>query len=317
MPITDPYATLGIKPAATPQEIKRAYRKLARRYHPDVSKEPDAEARFKEVSLAYEAIADADKRAAHDEAVERSHAPAPPRNGAARQGSFAFNGFDRDSSFDPNALFEALYAQQSAAQGQRDRAPTGRASASAQHARVQIDLREVYRGSHRTVQLSTPALDDQGEMTLRERRLEVNIPKGMRSGQHLRLAGQGSPGFDGQPAGDLYLEIEIAPHPDFRVDDRDVYTDLKLAPWEAALGASIDLPTPDGQVQLNVPPGSVGGGRLRLKGQGIPATPPGDLYAVLSIVLPPADSDPARDAYGALAKSFAGFNARHPQENHP
>ena len=142
------------------------------------------------------------------------------------------------------------------------------------------------------------------------RQLDVNIPKGIRAGQHLRLAGQGAPGSHGAPAGDLFLEIEFNPHPRFRVDGRDVYFDLPLTPWEAALGASVDAPTPEGSVQLTVPAGSAAGRKLRLKGKGIPSQPPGDLYAVLTIALPPADSQSAKDAYAALAKAFELYNPR-------
>jgi curved DNA-binding protein len=143
----------------------------------------------------------------------------------------------------------------------------------------------------------------------------VNIPKGIRGGQHLRLAGQGSPGHGDGPAGDLYLEIEFAPHPLFRVDGRDVYCDVPIAPWEAALGASVTLPTPDGSIEVTVPPGSSAGRKLRLKGKGIPSLPPGDLYAVLSIALPAADSAPAQDAYRAMAATFGDFKPRRALED--
>ena len=154
-----------------------------------------------------------------------------------------------------------------------------------------------------------PALDAQGRVTTHERTLDVSIPKGVRAGQHLRLAGQGGPGRGEGPAGDLYLEIAFNPHPDFRAEGRDVYLDLPLAPWEAALGATISTPTPEGPVQLTIPPGSVAGRQLRLKGRGIPGSPPGDLYVVLKIALPPADSESAREAYRTLAKAF-DFNPR-------
>ncbi len=149
---------------------------------------------------------------------------------------------------------------------------------------------------------------------LEERRLDVHIPKGIRPGQHLRLSGQGAPGSGGAPAGDLYLEIELNPHPRYRLDGADLYVDLPLAPWEAALGASVDAATPDGTVQLTIPKGSSAGRKLRLKGRGLPARgngAAGDLYAVLTIALPPADNDKARDAYTAMASTFAGFDARH------
>jgi curved DNA-binding protein len=145
---------------------------------------------------------------------------------------------------------------------------------------------------------------------MQERQLEITIPKGVREGQHLRLAGQGGPGIGGAPAGDLYLEIAYAPHPHFRVDGRDVYLDLPVAPWEAALGASVTAPTPDGSVQLTIPPGSSTGRKLRLRGKGLPGDPPGDLYAVLSVAAPPAGTPQAREAYEALARSLPGFNPR-------
>jgi curved DNA-binding protein len=147
-------------------------------------------------------------------------------------------------------------------------------------------------------------------VALEERRLDVNIPKGIRAGQHLRLAGQGGPGIGGAPAGDLFLEIEFNPHPRFRVDGRDVYLDLPLAPWEAALGATVSVPTPEGSVELTVPAASAAGRKLRLRGKGIPGAQPGDLYAVIAIALPPADSATAREAYAAFGRAFPAFNPR-------
>jgi curved DNA-binding protein len=153
-------------------------------------------------------------------------------------------------------------------------------------------------------------VDASGHLTLQERQLEVNIPKGVRPGQHLRLSGQGAAGFDGAAAGDLYLEIQFRPHAVFRLDGRDLYFDLPVAPWEAALGASVTAPTPEGAVQLGIPAGSTQGRKLRLKGKGLPGKEPGDLYAVLLIALPPAGTQPAKDAYDALARAFADFNPR-------
>jgi curved DNA-binding protein len=157
-----------------------------------------------------------------------------------------------------------------------------------------------------------PALDAQGRPTLQERTLDVAIPPGVREGQHLRLAGQGAPGVDGAPAGDLYLEIGLRPHPRYRVDGRDVYLDLPVAPWEAALGATVDAPLPDGKVQLTVPAGSVQGRKLRLKGKGLPARPPGDLYVVLQIAMPPA---PATDAQRQAWETLARLQAFDPRDS--
>jgi curved DNA-binding protein len=155
-----------------------------------------------------------------------------------------------------------------------------------------------------------PVVDATGHATLQERQLEVNIPKGVREGQHLRLAGQGGMGHGGAPAGDLYLEIQLLPDPLFRLDGGDIYFDLPVAPWEAALGATVTAPTPDGHVQLSVPPGSSAGRKLRLKGKGMPGRQPGDLYAVLAIALPTSSSAPDKEAYSAFARAFPSYNPR-------
>ncbi len=310
MEFKDYYAVLGLERTVAQDEIKRAYRKLARKYHPDVSKEPDAEARFKEVAEAYEALKDVEKRAAYDEVGNRykrgqDFNPPPGWNSG-----FEFSGGAEGDShdFDRSDFFESLFGYQAAgAHGARGR---GHRAGDDHHAKVQIDLQDAYRGGHRSISLRVPRIDASGHATIEERHLEVNIPKGIRDGQHLRLAGQGGPGQGDAPAGDLYLEIEFAPHPIFRVDGRDVYLDLPVAPWEAALGAGVTVQTPDGSVQLRVPPGSSPDRKLRLKGRGLPGVPPGDLYAVLSIRLPPADTPTAQDAYRRMAEAFGDFQPR-------
>jgi len=310
MEFKDYYAKLGVDPTATQDQVKRAYRKLARKYHPDVSKEPDAEAKFKEVAEAYEALNDAEKRAAYDDVRKRykdgqSFSPPP-----GWDSGFEFSGRDFGDGPDltHSDFFEALFGRQAAsARGPR---ASGRMAGGDHHAKVQIDLQDSYRGGRRTISLRVPKLDASGHVTMEDRQLDVSIPKGIREGQHLRLAGQGGQGRGDGPAGDLYLEIEFAPDRRFRVDGRDVYLDLPVAPWEAALGASVTAPTPDGSVQMTVPPGSTAGRKLRLKGKGLPSVPPGDLYAVLSISLPPADTAPAQAAYRVLAENFGDFNPR-------
>jgi curved DNA-binding protein len=177
------------------------------------------------------------------------------------------------------------------------------------HAKVMIDLADAYHGARRSISLRMPVLDAQGHVSMQERKLDVIIPKGIRAGQHLRLVGQGGPGIGEEQAGDLYLEIAFNSHPQFRPDGRDVYVDLPLTPWEAALGASVTAPTPEGPVQLTIPPNSSACRQLRMKGRGIPGSTPGDLYVVLKLVLPPAESESAREAYRAMAKAF-DFNPR-------
>jgi len=315
MEFKDYYATLGVERSASQDDVKRAYRKLARKYHPDVSKEPDAEARFKEVAEAYEALGDAEKRAAYDEVGQRYRQGQEFRPPPGWDAGFEFSGADFGGAegFDHSDFFDALFGRHTRAARAR-RAPSA-AQGEDHHAKVLIDLEDAYRGGRRSISLRVPVADVQGRVHFEERRLDVNIPKGIREGQHLRLAGQGGPGHGGGPAGDLYLEIAFNPHRIYRVDGRDVYLDLPLAPWEAALGATVTVPTPEGSVQLTVPANSSAGRKLRLRGKGLPGDPPGDLYAVLGIALPPADGAAAKDAYGAFAKALTGFDPRRSLES--
>ena len=322
MDFKDYYATLGVASTATAAEIKRAYRQLARKYHPDVTKEPDGEARFKEVAEAHEALSDVERRAAYDAVVARRAAgPAFDASPTWDSGfEFSGRGAPEGSAIDPDDFFEALFGRRAgggAGGGGRGAGGAGRrrrqpVTGQDHHAKVTISLRDAYLGGSRSVTLRAPEVDAGGVATLRERQLDVNIPKGIRPGQRLRLSGQGGPGQHQGPAGDLYLEIELAPHPPFRLEGRDVLVDLLLAPWEAALGATVTTPTPISSVALTIPPGSSAGRKLRLKGQGLPGTPPGDLFVVLGITCPPADSPAAAEAYQAMATAFPGFQPRGP-----
>jgi len=324
MEFKDYYATLGVERTATHDEIKRAYRKLARKFHPDVSKEADAEARFKEIAEAHEALIDTERRAAYDDIAQR-HAsgqafePPPGWDSGFEYSGRGAGGMPGRHSHDAGRapedfsdFFESLFGRGGGYGGFEG--ATARPARPAQgrdhHAKVAIELRDAYRGAQRTITLHMPVVDGSGRTVLRERQLEVTIPKGIREGQHLRLAGQGAAGQDGAPAGDLYLVIQILPHPVFRLDGGDIYFDLPVAPWEAALGATVTAPTPDGSVQLSVPPNSLQGRKLRLKGKGMSGKVPGDLYAVVTIALPPSASDPERAAYGAFARTFAAYNPR-------
>ncbi len=307
MKFKDYYEILGVTRGATQDEVKHAYRKLARKYHPDVSKDPDGEARFKELGEAYAVLKDPEKRAAYDQMGSQWKTGQDFQPPPGWDAGFEFSGrdFGPGPSGDFSDFFEALFGSRAGA-GQR-----AHMSAQGQdhHAKVLIDLTDAYSGAQRSISLRMPVLDAQGRVTMQERKLDVSIPKGIRAGQHLRLAGQGAPSPGGGAPGDLYLEIVFKPDPQFRADGRDVYLNLPLAPWEAALGASVFAPTPVGPVELTIPPGSAAGRQLRLKGRGIPGVPPGDLYAVLSIALPPADSDGSKEAYRTMAKAF-DFNPR-------
>ncbi len=313
MKYKDYYETLGVARGATQDDIKQAYRKLARKYHPDVSKMADAEARFKEINEANEVLKDPEKRAAYDQMGSNWKAGQdfqPPPNWDA---GFEFRGgqggpFGAGEGLDASDFFESLFGRRGATSG----APRRRADVRGEdhHAKVLIDVEDSYRGAERTISLRAPVETPEGRVALQERTLDVHVPKGIRPGQHLRLAGQGSAGSRGGSAGDLYLEIEFRPHAIFRVEGADVFVDLPLAPWEAALGATADVPTPEGTVQLTIPKGSQAGRKLRLKGRGLPGKNPGDLYAVLAIVQPKADSEASQAAYESMAKAFSDFKPR-------
>jgi curved DNA-binding protein len=316
MEFKDYYATLGLQPTATHEQIKRAYRKLARKFHPDVSKEPDAENRFKAVAEAHEALIDPERRAAYDDIAQRHARGQPFDPPPGWGGGFEFSGRGNQAGADPgepdfSEFFESIFGRGGSGPGPQHRS-AGRAPRQGgdHHARIGIDLGDAYSGARRTVNLRMPAVDGTGRSTVTERSLEVTIPAGVRSGQKLRLAGQGGGGQGGGPAGDLYLEIDILPHPVFRLDGRDVFFDLPLAPWEAALGATVTAPTPTGPVQLTIPPASAAGRQLRLRGKGLPGKVAGDLYAVLGITLPPVATPADTAAYQALASAFAGFVPR-------
>jgi len=303
----DYYKVMGVARDATDAQIKQAYRKLARKYHPDVSKEKDAEARFKEVGEAYEVLKSPEKRAAYDQ-LGKDYRPGqdfrPPPNWDS---GFEFSGpGPGDESH--SDFFDALFgAQARAGRGRRAEARPGRGEDH--HAKVMLDLQASLNGGTRSFTLRMPEIDAEGRLVSKERTLNVQVPKGILAGQQIRLAGQGERAHgDGTP-GDLYIEVEFQPHPQYRVDGRDLYLELPVAPWEAALGATVKTPTPGGDVELKIPAGSHAGSKLRLKGRGIPAAPPGDFYVVLQIALPPANDDKAKAAYAALAAALP-FNPR-------
>ncbi|MGD8631039.1 MAG: DnaJ C-terminal domain-containing protein [Gammaproteobacteria bacterium] len=309
MEFKDYYQIMGVKRDATQDEIKRAYRKLARKYHPDVSKESDAEARFKEVGEAYEVLKDPEKRAAYDQLganwkAGQDFRPPPDWDAGFEFHGGGFTGADASQFSD---FFESLFGHGFSAAG------SGRAGFHAHgedvHAKVLIDLEDAYHGATRTLNLQHTELGADGRPQVKQRTLNARIPRGVRQGQLIRLAGQGGAGMGKGKAGDLYLEVEFRPHPFYHVEGRDVFLDLPVAPWEAALGATVKAPTPAGTVDLKIPPGSTGGRKLRLKGRGIPGATPGDFYVVLQIALPPADSAAARTAYREMQQAL-NFNPR-------
>ena len=302
---------MGVGRDAGQDEIKRAYRKLARKYHPDVSKEADAETRFKEVGEAYEVLKDPEKRTAYDQLGANWKAGQEFRPPPDWDAGFEFRGGDAEG-VDAAAFsdfFESLFGR-GFNSGAGSRQQRGfRTRGEDHHARVLIDLEDAYKGAKKTITLRSSEFDPQGHLQVRDRSLNVQIPLGVKPGQKIRLAGQGSAGLGGAEAGDLYLEIEFNHHPLYRVHQRDVYLDVPVAPWEAALGAKIKVPTPAGTVELSIPANMKTGGKLRLKGKGIPGNPPGDVFVTPQIVLPPADSENAREMYRKMEQDLA-FNPR-------
>jgi curved DNA-binding protein len=304
MEFKDYYEIMGVSRDAPQDEIKRVYRKLARKYHPDVSKEADADSRFKELGEAYEVLKDPEKRAAYDQLganwQQGQDFRPPPDWDAGFEYSGGFGGADSARFSD---FFESIFGRAGA--GSRAAQGGFQSRGEDHHARILVDLDDAFTGAERAISLHAPVVDAQGHVGTKERTLNVRIPAGIKAGQQIRLSGQGSPGFGGGPAGDLYLEVEFKPHRLYSVEDRDLYLELPLAPWEAALGARVRVPTPAGAVDLNIPAGTKAGKKMRLKGRGLPAKTPGDLYVVVKIVLPPADSEAAKALYRQMQQELA------------
>ena len=307
MEYKDYYQILGLQRDADQAEIKRAYRKLARKYHPDVSKEEQAEDRFKEVSEAYEVLKDPEKRAAYDQVGSGYHSGEEFRPPPNWDQGFEFHGGGYTEA-DPGAFsdfFESLFGRGGFSQGfggaQRRQY---HAHGENTYAKIAIDLEDSYRGGTRQIALKHSELGPDGRPQIKERKLNVKIPKGVTEGQQIRLGGQGEPGMGEGKPGDLFLEITFNPHRLYHAEGKTVYLDLPLAPWEAALGAKVQVPTPEGPVNLTIPANSRSGSKLRLKGRGIPAKEPGDMYVVLQTVAPPADSDAEKEAYKQFSQAF-------------
>ncbi len=283
MDFKDYYKALGVDRKATSDEIKQAYRKLARKFHPDLNKDKAAEARFKDINEANEVLSDEEKRKAYDElgsGPQQGQQFRPPPNWNQQHDFNSTRQTRQDADF--SDFFEELFAAraQQAQARQRQTQDT--------HARIAVSLRDSFAGATRQISLGHKSLN-------------VKIPKGMIAGQVIRLKGQGS----GEPAGDLYLEVEFAPDPVYRAEGKDLFIDLPITPWEAALGAVVKTPTPSGSILLKVPPNSAHGKELRAKGKGIPAHVPGDLHVRLVLVWPRGDTPKAKDIYDTMARELA------------
>lgn len=307
MQFKDYYQTLGIPRNATAEEIKKAFRRLARKYHPDVSKEPDAELRMQEINEANTVLSDPEKRAAYDQ-LGQGFRPGqefhPPPGWDA---GFAFSG--RDFSAQDMAGFSDFFSELFGHMGHGSkgfRTQSGIHSKGEDHrAKVLLDLEDSFSGSARQLSLRVPQFDSSGHLSLTTRTLNVKIPKGVRAGQVIRLAGQGAAGVGGGGTGDLLLEVAFRPHRRFRVEGANLHLNLPVAPWEAALGAVVAVELPDGSIKVRIPEGAQSGRQLRVRGRGIPGNPPGDLLLDIQVVVPPADTPKAKQLYETMAREMA------------
>ncbi|AXI48729.1 cytochrome C biogenesis protein [Sulfitobacter sp. SK012] len=291
------YKTLGVLPDASADEIKRAFRKAARKYHPDINPDADAASKFKEVNEAYEVLKDAEKRAAYDQLGQP-----PPSGGGGfqpppdwgRGSDFSQGAPDNQEAY--SDFFETLFRR-----GAQPHAGMHGQGGSDSHAKIEIDIADAYTGAARVLSMRSPVVGPNGKVSLKDRNISVRIPKGIYEGQHIRLAGQGAPSLGAGPSGDLFLEVTFSPHPIYHAVVKDLFLDLPITPWEAALGGHVVMPTPDGKVDLQIPPNARSGQKLRLKGKGLPGTPAGDIFATLKIVNPNVSTDKERAVFEKMA----------------
>ncbi len=328
MEYRDYYQIMGLARTATADEIKKTYRRLARKFHPDVSKEKDAEKKFKEVQEAYEVLKDPEKRAAYDQLGSeyksgQQFRPPPdwgsgfefrggPRQGraSARGGASHTEEFEEAEGY--SDFFSSLFGARGfsgGAGGANPFAGAGARAARDHHARVDIDLEEAYAGTTRTLELKRPDLKPDGTLDLKTHTVRVTIPAGVTDGQLIRLAGQGEQSPNGGKPGDLYLEVHTKPNRLFQLEGRDVTLTLPITPWESALGATVTVPTLGGGVEMRIPPNSQSGQKMRLRGRGLPGQTPGDQYIQLKIVVPPADTPEAKAVFEEM-KEKLDFNPR-------
>lgn len=288
----DYYKIMGVSKDASEQDIKTAYRRLARKYHPDISKEPQAEERFKEMGEAYEVLKDPTKRTEYDQYLQYKSF----NQQSSHAHSHSTRGHHHDNVQFNDDFFESLFGhsryQQQPMSGQNIKG------------KITITLEEAFKGATKTIQL---AIEEAHEV--KQQTLNVKIPAGIKSGQQIRLAGQGGPGINGGPKGDIYLTVEVLKHPLFDLLENDLYLTLPITPWEAALGSTIVVPTMTGKIDLKIPPGSQAGQKLRLKNKGLPGSNPGDQYVLLKIITPPASTESAKELYQKMAEVMP-FNPR-------
>ena len=315
------YEVLGVAKDAGADDIKKAYRKLVRKYHPDVSKDPDADEKTSEINLAYNTLKDPEKRAEYDEMLANPFGSRQQADGdAGFQGGFDPRGYGYEfhdfsgGHFGEGQPFgsgdfrfdDIFYAFGSAAgRGSARSRQSGPVPGEDQHAELSIDIEAAYHGSERSLSIDMPTLTPEGGMAYERKTLHVKIPKGIAEGQQIRLRGQGLPGFNGGANGDLYLKIRFHHHEDEYVDNaKDVHLRVDVMAWTAAVGGKMEIDTPAGRLDITIPANSRSGQKLRLKGKGIPAKEAGDLYLHLNIVLPRIDSEADKAAWQQLAEHY-------------
>ncbi|MFG4545206.1 DnaJ C-terminal domain-containing protein [Acinetobacter baumannii] len=310
------YEELGVKREASADEIKKAYRKLARKYHPDISKEKDAEEKMQAINVAYDTLSNPEKKAEYDQMLDHPQGFNGFGQGATQGGfdgaRFYRQGFTGGEQADFSG-FEDLFGRFGAGFGggqQQYQRQQRSYRGEDQHASIEVDLDIAYHGSTQHITLQIPTINAYGEPEVQRKTLQVKIPKGMKEGQQIRLSGQGQSGINGGANGDLYIEIQYKDTDRVHVDGSDVYLTVDVAPWEAALGQGIEVKTPAGPLHVNLPKNAKQGQQLRLKDKGIPNKTPGHLYLILNIVFPPAHSEKEKEAYQQLAEAFASFEPR-------
>lgn len=319
----DYYEVLGVPRTATQEEIQRSYRKLARKYHPDVNKAKDAEERFKEIGEAYEVLKDPDKRSKYDQLGANWKDGQEFRPPPGWEQHFGFGpGMGGQTEFrwsssgggDFSDFFEMLFGGRGRSAGGRTgpgRGPVWSQAGADQEAVVRIRLEDAFHGATRSITLQSQTVTPDGKVSVQEKNYDVKIPAGILPGQKIRLGGQGGEGVGGGPRGDLYLKVEIEPHPIFKLEGRDLTMPLQITPWEAVLGAEVQVSTLAGPVTLKVPPGSQSGQKMRLRGKGMPNPKgaPGNLYVVLNIMVPRHPSARERELFEKLQET-SSFNPR-------
>jgi curved DNA-binding protein len=298
----DYYKIMDVNKTASQDEIKKSYRKLARKFHPDVSKEKEAESRFKEINEAYEVLRDKEKRAAYDQlgsnwkSGQSGFTPPPNWQDQYQQGNGDFNGGGQEDFSD---FFESLFGAGFNANQQSSRGNKPMQGQDS-HTKILIDLQDAYTGITRSFTLQDQVINEHGQRQKKERTLKVNIPKGIKSGQKIRLQKQGQAGVNNAKNGDLYLEVGFTLNPLYIVEGADITTELSISPWQAALGEKVKVPTPTGPIDLSLPKLISSGSKMRLKGRGLPSKIAGDFFVKLKIVFPKSLSEEEKKLYQSL-----------------